>query len=113
MTGTEHTKNIMSAITNGGRASSVEEKLDRILERLTEIEKILNDPMHGIDMPEGIDMSINPEGIGFDGNYVDSAGNNLAFTTGYDVSNVDVKYDSLIDFDEGIQLNLDLDGINK
>ena len=109
MTGTNK-PNIMSAITNGGRASSVEEKLDNILERLTEIEKILNDPMHGIDMPEGIGMSINSEGIGFDGNYVDSAGNNLAFTTGYDVSNIDVKYDSLIDFDEGIQLNLDLDG---
>ena len=63
MTGTNK-PNIMSAITNGGRASSVEEKLDNILERLTEIEKILNDPMHGIDMPEGVDMSINPEGIG-------------------------------------------------
>jgi len=120
MSGTEHTKNIMSAITNGGRASTVEDKLDKVLDRLnqvtdrlSEIEMILNNPMHGIDMPEGVDMSISDTGIGFDGHYVDSAGNNLAFNTNYNVSSVDVKFDSLIDFDEGIQLNLDLAGENK
>lgn len=118
MTGTD--KNIMSAITNGGRTSSTEEKLDLVLDqlnqvtdRLSEIEMILNNPMHGIDMPEGVDMSISDTGIGFDGHYVDSAGNNLAFNSNYEVSSVDVKYDSLIDFDEGIQLNLNLTGEDK
>ena len=57
------------------------------------------------DMPEGVDMSISDTGIGFDGHYVDSAGNNLAFNTNYEVSSVDVKYDSLIDFDEGIPVS--------
>ena len=105
-----------------GTADQIENKLDKVLDqlnqvtdRLSEIEMILNNPMHGIDMPEGVDMSINPTAVSFDGHYVDSAGNNLAFTTNpeYNISSVDVKFDSLIDFDEGIQLNLDLIGEDK
>ena len=117
MNGTKDT--IMSSIGNGGR-DQIENKIDIVLDRLnqvtdrlSEIEMILNNPMHGIDMPEGVGMSIDPTGVSFDGHYVDSDGNNLAFTTGYDVTSVDVKFDSLIDLDEGIQLNLNLDGDNK
>ena len=117
MTGTD--KNIMSAITNGGRGSSTEDKLDLVLDRLnqvtdrlSEIEMILNNPMHGIDMPEGVEMNIDPAGVGFDGQYVDSAGNNLAFTTNQqDPTYIDklegMAYD-LVDFDSGVQLKLNL-----
>ena len=34
-------------------------------------------------------------------------------TYNFSTNSVDVKFDSLIDFDEGIQLNLDLAGENK
>ena len=105
-----------------GTEDQIENKLDKVLDqlnqvtdRLSEIEMILNNPMHGIDMPDGVDMNIDPAGVGFDGHYVDSAGNNLAFSTNpeYNISSVDVKFDSLIDFDEGIQLNLNLTGADK
>lgn len=108
MTGTD--KNIMSTEK---KLDLVLDQLNQVTDRLSEIEMILNNPMHGIDMPEGVDMSISDTGIGFDGHYVDSAGNNLAFNSNYEVSSVDVKFDSLIDFDEGIQLNLNLTGEDK
>lgn len=105
----------MTGTSNEITLKTLNDNLQQVLDRLSEIEMILNNPMHGIDMPDGVDMNINPTGISFDGNYVDSAGNNLAFNTNpeYNISSVDVKFDSLIDFDEGIQLNLNLDGDNK
>lgn len=30
--------------------------LNQVLDRLSEIEMILNDPMHGLDLPEGLTM---------------------------------------------------------
>ena len=35
---------------------TINESLNQVLDRLSEIEMILNDPMHGLDLPEGLTM---------------------------------------------------------
>ena len=68
----------MTGTSNEITLKTLNDNLQQVLDRLSEIEMILNNPMHGIDMPDGVDMNIDPAGVGFDGHYVDSAGNNLA-----------------------------------
>ena len=36
----------------------VKDDLNQILDRLSEIEMILNDPMHGIELPEGVNVDV-------------------------------------------------------
>ena len=53
----------------------VKDDLNQILDRLSAIEIILNDPMHGIEFPEGVNVDVGEQptmasGIeNFDGNY--------------------------------------------
>lgn len=35
---------------------TINDSLNQVLDRLSEIEMILNDPMHGLDLPEGLTM---------------------------------------------------------
>ena len=34
--------------------------INQIVDRLSEIEMILNDPMHGIELPEGLTVDVQP-----------------------------------------------------
>lgn len=67
----------------------VKDDLNQILDRLSAIEVILNDPLHGIQFPENVNVDVGAAGIeNFDGNY-DSA------------------------YNEHFQFNLDLGGAKK
>ena len=67
----------------------VKDDLNQILDRLSAIEVILNDPLHGIQFPENVNVDVGGAGIeNFDGNY-DSA------------------------YNEHFQFNLDLGGAKK
>lgn len=49
MTGTNDTKVTLE---------SINDNLNSVLDRLCEIEMILNDPMHGIELPEGVNVDV-------------------------------------------------------
>jgi hypothetical protein len=49
MTGTNDTKVTLE---------SINDNLNSVLDRLCEIEMILNDPMHGIELPEGVNVGV-------------------------------------------------------
>ena len=62
----------------------VKDDLNQILDRLSAIEVILNDPMHGIEFPEGVKVDVGAGIESFDGNYVVDSANDPA--TMYDMN---------------------------
>ena len=49
--------------TNDVILKELRDGLNQVLDRLSEIEMILNDPMHGIEMPEGVNIDVGEQPI--------------------------------------------------
>ena len=72
----------------------VKDDLNQILDRLSAIEVILNDPLHGIDFPENVKVDIGEQptmaaGIeNFDGNYTPESVYDMNMSAAVDTINV-------------------------
>ena len=84
----------------------VKDDLNQILDRLSAIEIILNDPMHGIEFPEGVNVDIGEQptmaaGIeNFDGNYELTKYSLFPDNAGVDnITTVNVDSNSQLTFD--------------
>ena len=71
----------------------VKDDLNQILDRLSAIEVILNDPLHGINFPENVNVDVGAQ----------------PYAAG--IENFDGNYDSA--YNEHFQFNLDLGGAKK